>query len=129
MMMYRSITSEIEEALRQACSELEMKFDFGFDEAAAQIKEDLKIMLERHSTDDARIKSQGGTSAIKVDLYNGLLPHFQALEKAFGVEPTFQEETSEVQPINSPELAEDEEEFGYDLDLDKELEELISQQY
>jgi hypothetical protein len=90
--MYRGACADIETALRETSDGLHNKFTTIYNEEVERIKDDVKILLDRHSAAGSRHSSRRATSITKKNLRNALLPYFEALEKAWGIEPVIEEE-------------------------------------
>ncbi|CZS91568.1 uncharacterized protein RCO7_07029 [Rhynchosporium graminicola] len=86
--MYKGCGFAIKNELRPACDEMSDKFDHSFSEAVNLVKEDLRIMLERHTVDiNSSVESLASTEHDKRLLQQALAPIFTDLERAWGMEP------------------------------------------
>jgi hypothetical protein len=84
--MYKRAGVLMQKTLNKELEKVEEKFQANFDNAVNRIREDLKVMLDRHSLSNAQIGSPEAISLQKENLQKALKPCFDALEKAWGIE-------------------------------------------
>jgi hypothetical protein len=108
--MYQRAGAAIEAELRAACGHLRKQFDASFKGVVAQMREDCNVMVERHSSQGTRVSTRRGTCLTKVRIQQALLPHFETLETAWGVEPEIRtEEVDESLDVDALDLPKEEE--------------------
>jgi len=93
--MYQKSGKAIQKALNKVLANLEKNFGSSLKDAIAQLQEDLRIVVDRHSTDPIKTILSPDASLAKEQLRQALQPHFEQLEKAWGFEP--EEEKPEVE--------------------------------
>ena len=93
--MYQRAGDAIQEVLEKVLGKLQEKFETSIREAVKQLEEDLNILVERHSTEPVQTALSPDASLAKERLRKALQPHFDALEKAWGIES--EAEKSEIE--------------------------------
>ena len=93
--MYKRAGVSMQKTLNKELEKVEEKFQANFDNAVNRIREDLKVMLERHSLSNAQTCSPEAISFEKENLQKTLKPYFDALEKAWGIESENEVDESE----------------------------------
>lgn len=93
--MYKRAGVSMQKTLNKELEKVEEKFQANFDNAVNRIREDLKVMLDRHSLSNAQTCSPEAISFEKENLQKTLKPHFDALEKAWGIESENEVDESE----------------------------------
>lgn len=116
MPMYKRVGATIQTALDKVLQQMQENFDASYNIAVTQLREDLKVMIERHSSSNVEPSAPGVTTFAKARLQQALLPHFEALEKAWGVEPEVESEA--IESIESELALEVEESDGDDFNPD-----------
>jgi hypothetical protein len=85
--MYQRAGEAVRKALDKVLKRLQEKFNSSYNDAITQLQEDLNIVVERHSADPVRTALSPDASRAKERLRQALQPHFEELEKAWGIEP------------------------------------------
>ena len=83
--MYKRAGVSMQKTLNMELEKVEEKFQANFDNAVNRIREDLKVMLDRHSLSNAQTGSSAAVFLEKENLQKALKPYFDALEKAWGI--------------------------------------------
>jgi hypothetical protein len=117
--MYQRAGEAIRKALDKVLKGLQEKFNSSYHDAITQLQEDLNIVVERHSADTVRTALSQNASRAKERLRQALQPHFEELEKAWGIEPEI--ENTEIDAPEQKETAstleaEDEDIFDFNED-------------
>jgi hypothetical protein len=84
--MYKKAEGAMRKTMKPALKKLPEKFKSSFKEAITKLREDLKVTLDLHSISNAPARAQTA-SAARTKLYKALKPHFEKLEKSWGMEP------------------------------------------
>ena len=84
--MYKRAGDAIRKALNKVLDNLQEQFDMSYSEAANQLQEDLDILVERHSASPVKTALSLDASLAKERLRKALQPHFEQLEKAWGLD-------------------------------------------
>lgn len=82
----------MEQDLGDYCDTVRGNLATGYQEVVTQIQTDLRLMIERYSCDKDSTASRKGAAIAKGMLHQDLSLHFEALHKAFGIEPPVEEE-------------------------------------
>lgn len=93
--MYRRAGVSMQKTLDKELEKVEEKFQANFDNAVNRIREDLKVMLDRHSLSNAQTGSPEAISLEKENLQKALNPYFDALEKEWRIESENEVDESE----------------------------------
>ena len=84
--MYKRAGVSMQKTLDKELEKVEEKFQANFDNAVNRMREDLKVMLDRHSLSNAQTRFPEATSLEKENLRKALKPYFDILKKAWGIE-------------------------------------------
>ncbi|CZS91694.1 uncharacterized protein RAG0_02208 [Rhynchosporium agropyri] len=117
--MYKSCGFAIKAELKSACDDMFEKFETNYNDAVGLVKEDLRVMLERHTADLGL--SAESVASLKQDmllLQQALAPVFAELERAWGIEP-IPEVADEDEGAPEPEAAAKDEDDNASIDLDE----------
>jgi hypothetical protein len=117
--MYQSAGEEIRETLEELLEKLQEKFDSSYDVVDTQLREDLAVVVERHSTKPVQTTLSPDASLAKKRLQQALQPHFEELEKAWGIEPEIENtENDASEPKETAPTLEVEDEDIFDFNED-----------
>lgn len=122
LLMYKQAGLAMKETLSTELDKLEDKFHASFQAAVARIREDLKVMLDRHSLSTAKTRSPEAETLAKEKLQKALKPHFDALSKAWVVEAEIEADDSE-ETESASELDDSESELDSNSESDSESDE------
>lgn len=92
--MYKRAGVAIRKTLNDAFSTMDVELKAAYNAAADQLEEDIQILFDRHMPSDKRNTAQK-IAHNKTRLQEALLPHFEALERAWGIEPEPDKEESD----------------------------------
>jgi len=113
--MYERAGAGIQATLNKVLNQLQGKFDASYYNAVAQLREDLRVMLERHSVNSVQNGTHQAVLA-KERLHKALSPLSEALENAWGLE--LEPEKEEMESSKSEQATKVEESDGDDFDPD-----------
>jgi hypothetical protein len=85
--MYQNAGEKIRETLDELLENLQEKFDSSYEDVDTQLREDLAVIVDRHSAKPVQTTLSPGALLAKKRLQQALQPHFEELEKAWGIEP------------------------------------------
>ncbi|KAE9376210.1 hypothetical protein N431DRAFT_532541 [Stipitochalara longipes BDJ] len=120
--MYKKAGAKIQKTLNDVLSKLGEKFNASYNRAVMQLREDLKVMLERHSVGSMQTSGPQSASFAKERLQKILQTRFDELEKAWGIEPAAEiEESEDIKSEQLEEALDDPDSDGDDFDPEKYL--------